>query len=80
MGCCHRDRPGNLVTTTVPPVPLDDRTARNLVTAGSKAREWTVRRDTLIRTAHTARGSLREIGKLVGLSHIGIRKIVQRED
>ena len=46
---------------------------------GDKQREWTVKRDDAIRAAHADGLSLRVIAEAVGLSHMGVRRIVQQE-
>ena len=58
---------------------LPDDTARDLRTAGRKAREWTTRRDELILAAHTAGGGVREIARTVGLSHPAVSRILRRD-
>jgi len=51
---------------------------RELANAAAKAREWTVRRDELIR-AQLRRGvTLRAIAEVVDLSHTAIMKIGKR--
>ena len=46
---------------------------------GTKQRELTVKRDNAIRDAHADGLSLRVIAEAVGLSHMGVRRIVQQE-
>ncbi len=46
---------------------------------GTKQREWTDRRDTAIVQAHRDGMSLREIAEAVGMSHMGVDRIVKRE-
>ena len=46
--------------------------------AAVKAREWTARRDVLVCELHAAGLSLRSVAILAGLSHAGVRRIVQR--
>ena len=46
---------------------------------GGKQRELTGKRDDAIRAAHADGLSLRVIAKAVGLSHMGVRRIVQQE-
>jgi hypothetical protein len=53
---------------TVGSVALDPRFRAELSKAGNKTREWTARRDELIRLAHLDGASLREIAAAVGLS------------
>ena len=45
---------------------------------GDKQREWTGKRDDAIRDAHDDGLSLRVIAEAVGLSHMGVRRIVQQ--
>lgn len=73
-----RSGPERSDVTTVPVVPVDPALARHLSRAGDKSREWTARRDDLIRDAVKAGGSLREVAELVGLSHTAVAKIVKR--
>jgi transposase-like protein len=60
-------------------VPLDDSTSRELRAAGNKVRQWTDRRDDLVRAAHAAGGGVREIARLVGLGHPSVLRILKRE-
>lgn len=46
--------------------------------AARKQAEWTRRRDTAIAIASKEGASLREIGEVTGLSHVGIKKILDR--
>lgn len=64
------------VLTTVPAVEPERR--RRLVQAGRKAIHFTKERDKEIARAFLAGASLREIGEAVGLSHTGVRKIIDR--
>jgi hypothetical protein len=63
---------------TVGSVALDPRFRAELSKAGNKTREWTARRDELIRLAHLDGASLREIAAAVGLSNPGVLRIVKR--
>lgn len=49
-----------------------------LSSAAKKAREWTRRRDALIREARGEGASLRAIASEAGLSHTAIAKILAR--
>lgn len=60
--------------TTLPDV-LSPEMERDLRTAGRKAKEWTTRRDQLVRDAVAAGGSLREVGAAVGLTHTAVKFI-----
>ena len=65
-------------SVTVPAVTLDADTARKLKRAGDATRAATVNRDHLIVEAHQAGASLREIAQAVGLTHVGVKKIIDR--
>lgn len=60
--------------TTLPPMLSDDM-RRDLAQAGVQLQKWTAKRDTLIREAVAAGGSLREVGEAVGLSHTAVKFI-----
>jgi DNA invertase Pin-like site-specific DNA recombinase len=60
------------------PVALPERTFRDLRNAGSKTREWTERRDDLIRQAYSGGGGVREIARAVGLTHPAVLRIVNK--
>lgn len=49
-----------------------------LSTAAHKAREWTERRDALIRSARKTGRSLRDIAEEAGISHTAVAKILSR--
>lgn len=52
---------------------------KRLATVARKAREATVERDRLICELHeSGRWSLRALGECAGLSHAGVRKIVEK--
>lgn len=68
------------VTTTVPPVSIERDLAKKLKNAADRQRNWRQQRDELIREAHAAGGTLREIAELVGLSHVGVRRIVNPDE
>lgn len=61
-------------------VALERTLARRLARSAQQEQFWLRERDTLIREAHAAGASLREIAALVGLSHVGVKKIVERVD
>jgi transposase-like protein len=65
------------VTTTVPAVPVDPTTARRLTAVAKRAREATEERNRLIREAHAAGGGVREIARLVGLTHPSVLNILK---
>lgn len=68
-----------MTPTTVTPVALPERTFRDLRNAGSKTREWTARRDELIRQAHNDGGGVREIARAVGLTHPSVLRILHKD-
>lgn len=50
----------------------------DLRNAATKAREWTARRDALIRQAHAAGLSFRAIAVDAQMTHAGVAKIVKK--
>jgi transposase-like protein len=64
-------------TSTIPTVPVDPALARKLTTAAGKARDWTEERNRLVREAHAAGGGVREIARLVGLTHPAVLNIIK---
>ena len=71
---------------TAGPVTLNDWNERmtaeqhtqTLKRCGDKQREWTGKRDDAIRDAHDDGMSLRSIAEAVGMSHMGVQRIVQQ--
>jgi hypothetical protein len=59
-------------------VPGDALLAKKLQEAAAAQTKWLRARDELIRQAHAEGFSLREIGALVGLSHVGVMKIASK--
>ena len=57
--------------------PLDDATAKSLTNASAKAREWTEKRNALIREAVAAGAGVREVARAVGLSHPSVLNIIK---
>jgi hypothetical protein len=57
---------------------LDRQRARRLANAAGKALQWRQERDALIVAEHRAGAGLREIGRLTGLSHPAVKKIVDK--
>ena len=55
---------------------MDTATLRKV---GAKQREWTDKRDAAIVEAHQEGMSLRAIADAVGMSHMGVRRIVERQ-
>lgn len=72
-----------MTTTTeapnVPPVPLDDETRRKLSRVSQTAVRSTKERDELIADAYRQEASMREIGRIVGMTHPGVRSILIRD-
>jgi hypothetical protein len=62
---------------TVRPVTIEPSMIRKLTTAAKKVTEWTQERNRLIIQAHQSGASYREIGRATGLSHVGVRGIVE---
>lgn len=60
---------------TMPIDPVLAKRVRSVAAAFEKKRQ---ERDELILAAHAAGASLREIGEMVGLSHVGVMKIIAR--
>lgn len=48
--------------------------------AAAKQAEWTARRDKAIKIARAEGASLREIAEATGLSHVGIKKLLDRAE
>lgn len=65
---------------TVTPMPIDPALAKRVRAVAQAAEKKRQERDELILAAHAAGASLREIGDLVGLSHVGVKKIIDRKD
>ena len=59
---------------------LIETTAATLRKVGAKQREWTDKRDTAIVQAHRDGLSLRAIAEAVGMSHMGVKRIVDRQE
>lgn len=59
-------------------VPLDPALRARLRSAASKQVHWLNMRDGLIVEAYAAGATQREIGELVGLSHVAVGKILKR--
>lgn len=68
----------SVIATTVREVPVDPATAAKLRRAAAKIDRWTDERDRLIVQARAEGGTSREIAEMVGLTHAGVLKIVQR--
>ena len=67
-------------SSTLGPVPLDPPAARELSRAARMADTWRTNRDRLIREAHANGAGLREIARLVGMTHPAVSKIVAKGD
>lgn len=59
-------------------MPIDPALAKRVRSVAQAAEKKRQERDQLILDAHEAGASLREIADLVGLSHVGVMKIVNR--
>ena len=57
---------------------MDRQRARRLANAAGKALQWKQDRDALIVEEHQAGAGLREIGRIVDLSHPAVKKIVEK--
>lgn len=66
-----------MTAATVPAMPLDEDTARELSRAAKQAVTWTERRNKLIREAVEAGAGVREVGRAVGLSHAAVINILR---
>lgn len=64
-----------MTAPTLPAMPLDDDTARDLSRAAKQATTWTERRNTLIREALAAGHGVREVARAVGLNHTTVLNI-----
>lgn len=64
--------------TNVSLVPIDQALAKRVRSVAQAAEKKREQRDQLIVEAHQAGASLREIAALVGLSHVGVMKIVAK--
>lgn len=62
---------------TLPSVPLDDETAREIARAANKAATWTEKRNALIRAAVDSGGGVREVARAAGLNHATVLNIVR---
>jgi DNA-binding NarL/FixJ family response regulator len=63
--------------TTVPLMPLDDDTARELSRAAKQVKAFTERRNALIRDALAAGHGVREVARAVELNHATVLNIVK---
>jgi hypothetical protein len=69
---------GERTPPSLPVVPLDPRLARELANAGRKSREWTAKRDEIIRLARINGATLQQIADAVGLSDAGVLRILRK--
>lgn len=67
-----------MTAATVGSMPLDATTAKSLRRNATMLDRWRQSRDNTIREAHAAGASYREIAEHVGLSHVGVMKIIAK--
>ena len=72
--------PAGPAAPTLSNVPIDPDDARELSRAAQMARTWLANRDQRIRQAHAKGAGLREIARLVGMTHPAVIKIVAKGD
>lgn len=61
---------------TLPGLPVDPALSRRLKRTAATLARTKGERDRLILEAHDGGASLREIGELVGMSHVGVRNVI----
>lgn len=61
---------------TLPSVPLDDDTLRELSRSAANVKTWTAKRNDAIRAAHAAGGGVREIARATGLNVATVHNIL----
>jgi DNA-binding NarL/FixJ family response regulator len=66
-----------MTASTLPPMPLDENTARELSRAAKQVTSWTERRNTLIRDALAAGHGVREVARATGLAPATVLNIVK---
>lgn len=66
------------VTTTVPSVPIDQDLAKQLARSRDQIDKAQHARDELILLAFAQGASLREIADVAGITHTGVKKLVER--
>ena len=76
----HQWKEGTCETCGTVASKVSDATAEKLRRAAGKIATWTDKRDALIVQARHEGGTLREIGEMVGFTHAGIAKILERND
>lgn len=64
------------MTASVPVMPIDDQTAKNLTRAARNVQKWTTERNDLIRSAAASGGGLREISRATGLNVATVSNII----
>lgn len=70
----------NALATVTRVAPVDPALSSRLRRAVRQGEFWLRERDGLIIEAHEAGASLREIAAVAGLSHVGVKKIIDRRD
>ena len=64
--------------TMIPSMTLTKPRRATLVNAGRRLAAATAARDAAVIAAHEAGATLREIGEAIGLSHAGVRRVIDR--
>lgn len=84
MVCLHpgpqacSERPVIVTADTVPGMPLDPVTAREISRAAAQARTWVEKRDALIVAAVEAGAGPREVARAAGMNHASVIYMVKR--
>jgi len=68
------------MTTAVSAVELDEDLAKRLARTSAKAERLLSERDMLILEAFARGASLRAIGEAAGMTHVGVKKLVDRSE
>jgi hypothetical protein len=74
---CQDAAPRPVTAPTLPSVPLDDDTTRELSRAAKQVKAFTERRNQLIRDAIAAGHGVREVARAVELNHATVLNIVK---
>lgn len=65
-----------MTAPTLPNVPLDDDTIRDLSRSAANVKTWTAKRNDAIKAAHAAGGGVREIARATGLNVATVHNIL----